>query len=213
MIFLLLLAATGPLDSLYQTGDYERVAELAPFVLADSARSAADSSAVNQTYAFALVALGRTDEAAAVFRRLLLRHPDLTLDPEAVSPKIRAVFESVKAQTALPIPLSKPVPPETIYLKRLVPMSVLVPGLRQIQTGRPAAGYVLAGAAALSLAGVVFSHVAYGDARANYMQASSPQDIADRYREANNWSHARIVLSGTTVAIWLTGLLTALRSP
>ncbi len=215
MIFLLLLAATGPLDSLYQTGDYERVAELAPFVLADSARSAADSSAVNQTYAFALVALGRTDEAATVFRRLLLEHPDLTLDPEAVSPKIRAVFESVKAQMALPPspPAPRPSLPETVYLRRPVPMSVLVPGLRQIQTGRPAAGYAFAGATALSLAGLVFSHVAYGDARADYLQASSPQDIADRYRDANNWSHVRIVLSGTTVAIWLTGLLTALRSP
>ncbi|MBM3331548.1 hypothetical protein FJY68_06805 [candidate division WOR-3 bacterium] len=213
MIFLLLLAATGPLDSLYLAGDYERVAELTPLVLADSARSAADSSAVNQTYAFALVALGRADEAAAVFRRLLLEHPNLTLDPEAVSPKIRAVFEAVKAQTALPTPPPTPVLAETVYLRQSVPLSVIVPGLRQMQTGRPAAGYALAGATALSLAGLVLSHFAYNDARADYLQASSPQDIADRHQDANNWSHARIVLSGTSVAFWLVGLISALRSP
>jgi len=54
---------SSPLDSLYQSGDYERVVQLAPAFLADSARSAADSGSVNRTYAFALVALGSTDEA------------------------------------------------------------------------------------------------------------------------------------------------------
>lgn len=213
MILLLLFAALAPLDSLYQAGDYERVVQLAPGFLADSARTAADSGAIDRTHAFALVALGRTNEAAAVFRRLLATDPNLKLDPEAVSPKIRAVFESVKVQTALPTPLPKPVPPETVYLKRPTPLSVLVPGLHQIKAGRPAAGYALAGATALSIAGLVLSHVAYNGARADYLQASSPQDIADRYQDANNWSHARVVLSGTTVAFWLTGLLTALRSP
>jgi len=212
MILLLLFAALTPLDSLYQAGDYERVVQIAPGFLADSARTAADSVAVTRTYAFALVALGRTDEAAAVFRRLLTIDPNLKLDPEAVSPKIRAVFESVRAEVAVPPP-PKNVPPETLYMRQPVPLSVLIPGLHQITTGRPLAGYALAGAAALSLAGIVVSHIEYNDARADYLQASSPQDIADRYRDANNWSHARVVLSGTTVALWLTGLLTALRSP
>jgi hypothetical protein len=212
MILLLLLAALAPLDSLYQAGDYERVVRLAPGFLADSARTAADSGAIDRTCAFALVALGRTDEAAAVFRRLLATDPNLKLDPEAVSPKIRAVFESVRTEVAVPPP-PKNVPPETVYLRRPTPLSVLVPGLHQIKAGRPAAGYALAGATALSIAGLVLSHVAYSNARADYLQASSPQDIADHYRDANNWSHARVVLSGTTVAFWLTGLLTALRSP
>jgi hypothetical protein len=211
VILLLLLAATAPLDGIYQAGDYERVVRLAPGFLADSARTAADSGAIDRTYAFALVALGRTDEAAVVFRRLLTMDPNLKLDPEAVSPKIRAVFESVRTEVAVPPP--KNMPPETVYLRQPTPLSVLVPGLRQMKAGRPAAGYALAGATALSIAGVVLSHFAYNDARADYLQASSPQDIADRHRDANNWSHARVVLSGTAVAFWLTGLLTALRSP
>jgi hypothetical protein len=213
VILLLLLAATAPLDGIYQAGDYERVVRLAPVFLADSARTAADSGAIDRTYAFALVALGRTDEAAVVFRRLLTMDPNLKLDPEAVSPKIRAVFESVKAQTVTPHDPQRTAPPETLRMRQPVPLSVLIPGLYQIATGRTLTGYALAGATALSIAGLVLSHVAYNDARADYLQASSPQDIADRHRDANNWSHARVVLSGTTAALWLTGLLTALRSP
>jgi len=213
MILLLLLAAMVPLDNIYQAGDYERVVQLAPSFLADSARTAADSSSVNRTYAFALVALGRTDEAAAVFRRLIAGNPGLTLNPEAVSPKIRAVFESVKAQMAAPPLPHKPVPPETVYRRQPVPMSVLVPGLHQITNGRPAAGYALAGAAALSLAGTVISHLQYNEARSEYLRASTPQDIASRYNTANNWSHARIVFAGTAAASWLASLITALRTP
>jgi hypothetical protein len=212
MTLLLLFAALAPLDSLYQAGDYERVVQVVPGFLADSARTAGESAAVNLTYASALVALGRTDEAAAVFRNLLAKDPNLKLDPETVSPKIRAVFESAKTEVTVP-PVPKNVPPETVYIRRPVPLTVLIPGLHQIKTGRPEAGYALAGATALSIAGLLLSHVAYNHARTDYLQASSPQEIADHYRDANNWSHARVVLSGTTVAFWLTGLLTALRSP
>ncbi len=213
MIFLLLVAAIAPLDSVYRAGGYERVVQLAPGFLADSALTAGDSVAVNLTHASALVALGRTDEASAVFRTLVAKNPNLTLDPEAVSPKIRAVFGSVKAEAVVTPPQPKSMPPETVYLRQPVPLSVLVPGLHQITTGRSAVGYALAGATALSIAGLVLSHVEYNYARADYLQASSPQAIADRYRDANNWSHARVVLSGTTAAFWLTNLITALRSP
>jgi len=213
MMLLLLLGTLTSLDSIYRAGDYERVVQLAPVFLADSARNPAESSSVSRTYAFALVAQGRTDEAAAVFRRLISKDPSMMLDPAAVSPKIRAVFESVKAQTVAPPAPHKTVPPETLYLRQPVPLSVLVPGLHQIRTGRPGLGYALAGATALSLAGLLFSHIEYGDARAEYLKASTPQDIADRYRIADNWSRARLVLSGTAVTSWLIGLITALRSP
>ena len=212
MILLLLVASVAPLDSAYQAGDYERVVQIAPSFLADSARTSADSSSVNRTYAFALVALGRTDEAATVFRRLLAADPSLTLDPEAVSPKIRAVFESVKAQTVKP-PLREAAPAETVYRRQPIPLSVLIPGLQQMRTGRPVLGYTLAGAATLCLAGLALSHFEYNDARAEYLKASTPQDIADRYHTVNYWSHARMVFSGAAVASWFVGLVTAFRSP
>ena len=213
MILLLLTAALAPLDSVYQAGDYERVVQLAPSFLADSAHTVADSINVNRTCAFALVALGRTDEAAAVFRGLIAANPDMTLDPETVSPKIRTVFEDVKAQM-VPAPRPKEVvPAETVYQRQPVPLSVLIPGLHQITTGRQFSGYALAGAAALSLAGVALGHFEYYDARAEYLKASAPADIDARYRTADNWSHARLVFSATAVLSWLVSLITALRAP
>ena len=44
MTLLLLFAVLAPLDNLYQAGDYERVVQVAPAYLADSAHTAADSS-------------------------------------------------------------------------------------------------------------------------------------------------------------------------
>ena len=199
------------LDSMYQAGNYERVVELAPAFLADSARSAADSCNLERTCAFALVALGRNDEAAKEFRTLLARDPNLTLDPETVSPKIRAVFDAAKTQALLSPPPSLPSPPT--LRPRPMPLSVLIPGLYQAQSGRRVIGYSLLGATGLTLAGLVFSQVQYNDARAGYLSASTPPDIAGRYRAADDWSHARLVLSGTAVAFWLVGLITALRSP
>jgi hypothetical protein len=212
MMLLLLVAALAPLDSLYQVGDYERIVRLAPSFLADSTHTAADTSSLDRTYAFALVALGRTEEAAVVFRRLIAADPGLTLSPEAVSPKIRAVFESVKTQRAVPSP-PESVHPETVCVRRPMPLSVLIPGLHQMKTGRSAAGIALAGATALSLAGLLLSHVEYNNARAEYLKASTPQDIADGYETSDSWSHARVILSGTALASWLVGLITALRSP
>ena len=213
MILLLLLAASAPLDSLYQAGEYERVIQLAPALLADSARSPADSSAINRARAFALVALGRTDEAAAVFRLLIAGNPTLALDPGTVSPKIRAVFEGVRAQMVVtPAPLAV-APVETVYRRQPTPLTVLVPGLQQVRAGRRGVGYALAGATALSLAGLALGHFEYNNARAGYLKATSQQEITDRYHVAANWSHARIVLSGTTAVCWLIGLITALRSP
>ncbi|HTW92912.1 MAG TPA: hypothetical protein VMH22_14570 [bacterium] len=204
---------SSPLDSLYQSGDYERVVQLAPAFLADSARSAADSGSVNRTYAFALVALGSTDEASAVFRSLIARDPSLTLDPQTVSPKIRAVFESVKASPSSIAPSPSLLAPRPIYRREPMPLTVLVPGLYQARTGRPTAGYALAGATALSLAGLVLSHVEYNGARTSYLSSSAPNDIADSYRKADGWSHARLVFSGSALAFWLIGLVSALRSP
>jgi hypothetical protein len=213
VILLLLTAALASLDSVYQAGDYERVVQVAPSFLADSAHTVADSINVNRTYAFALVALGRADEAAAVFRSIIAKDPNLTLSPESVSPKIRAVFESVRAQMTAPPPPQPTVPRETLYLRQPVPLSVLIPGLHQITTGRPVSGYALAGAAVLSLAGVAFSHFEYNDARAEYLKASAPADITARYNTVNNWSHVRLVFSATAVTSWLVSLVTALRAP
>jgi len=207
-MLLLLLAAATPIDSLYNSGNYEAVVEQAPLLLAGAGIGADDSTAVNLIYASALVALGRTGEASVVFRRLLARQPDLKLAPERFSHKIRGVFEQVHAETP-PAPAA-PAKTDTVYIGRRAPLSALVPGLYQVQNRLPAQGWALLGAAAVAVAGTGLSHALYNQARGDYLAATDPNERAERYAAANTWYRTRAAAAGSALAIWLCSLVDAL---
>lgn len=209
MNLLLLLVSLNPLIQQYNAGNYEAVVARAESVLTEPGITRADSLRITKIHAFALVAVGRTRQAEEVFLRLLERYPNTELDPREVSPKIRAVFEEVKRQA-----LSRPAPVrvDTVRLRQPVPLSVLVPGVSQLQAGRRARGYALLGATAISLAGLGLSHFSYQHARGEYLSATESQQVLDRYETANNWYRARTAFLGTTAIAWLASLLDAIRS-
>jgi len=210
MTVLLLVLALTPLQDQYNAGDYERVVAQAESVLAQPGLSGPDSLEVRQLYAFSLVALGRTDEATAVFKLIIAGRPDLVLDPEKVSPKIRAVFEAAKEQMpARPAPVPK-VHVDTVMLRQPVPMSVLVPGLSQIRARKNAKGYVLLGAGVVSLAGLGISHFSYNRAHSDYLAASEPQEISNTYQTADDWYRSRYAFAGAAAAVWLLSLIDGL---
>jgi hypothetical protein len=205
---LLLLAALTPLDSVYNSGDYEGVVEQAPLLLSGTELDADDSTAVNLLYASALIALGRTEQASTLFRALLARQPGLQLDPERFSPKIRGVFEQVRAET-LTAPAAR-ARPDTLYLSNRAPLAALVPGLHQLQTRRPVQGWALLGAATLAIAGTGLSHVLYSQTHGDYLAATQPNQISERYATANTWYQARAVSAASALGIWLYSLIDAL---
>jgi hypothetical protein len=213
---LLLLAAVGPIDSLYNSGSYEAVVEQAPLLLAGPGLNSVESVHVNVLYASALVALGRSDEASAVFRRLVQsqiasHQPPMTLDPERFSPKIRSVFDQAKAEVLLaPNP---PVTTDTVYIGKRAPLSALVFGLGQIQNREPVKGWALLGAGVLAVAGTGLSQLMYNSARTEYLAASDPNEIDARYQDANNWYRARTITAGSALGIWLYSLVDALSGP
>jgi hypothetical protein len=207
-ILLLLLAAATPIDSLYSSGNYEAVVEQAPLFLASPALGPDDSIAVNLLYASALVALGRTGEASTVFRGLLARQPDLVLAPERFSPKIRGVFEQVRAES--PLAPATPTKTDTVYLRRRAPLSALVPGFDQIRNRQPVKGWAMLGAGALAVAGAGLSHALYNRSRGDYVSATEPNDISSRYATANAWYKTRAVAVGSALGIWLYSLIDAL---
>jgi hypothetical protein len=210
MTVLLLLLALTPLQDQYNAGNYERVVAQAESVLAQPRLTRPDSLETRQLYAFSLVALGRNDEATAVFKLIIAGQPDLVLDPEKVSPKIRAVFETAKEQMpARPAPAPK-VHVDTVMLRQPVPISVLVPGLSQIQARKSTKGYALLGASILSLAGLGISHFSYNRAHSDYLAASEPQEISEGYQTANGWHRSRYAFAGATVAVWLLNLIDGL---
>jgi hypothetical protein len=207
MILLLLVCSLSQLDQTYKAGDYEHVAASARIFLADSAASRDDSVAILRLQAFSLVALGRNREAAGAFRRALDLDPRMTLDPEAVSPKIRAVFDRVRREMPPP---PEPVRLDTVYARRPVPISIIIPGAGQFHNGQHGKGYALIGLTTASAAGLVSSHIFYNRAHDDYLAATEPQDIADKYGTANNWHRVRTITIGTTTVIWLYSLFDAL---
>jgi hypothetical protein len=213
VIFLLMIGSLASLESLYQGSCYDSVVQLAPAYLADSTSSRSDSIRVFELWAFAQVATGRNEVAALTFQRLLTLQPDLQLDAETVSPKIRSVFDQVKQEMRSS---TKPVPPlqhDTVLLRPHVPLSVLIPGLYQVQQRRKTKGYALLFSGAISLAGLVASEVAYERAHNQYLNTTQPSMIPARYNTANNWFRTRTVFVGTTTLIWLCGLIDGLLDP
>jgi len=206
-LLLLLCTAAAPVDSLYSAGDYEAVVEQSPAALAEPGVTYADSIRINTIYASALVSLGRSSEAATLFRRMLTRQPDLALDPGRFSPKIRVVFSDVKSEILLTPPSVARV--DTVFVKRRVPLSVLVPGIGQLHNHEPAKGWLFLSAAVLTVAGAGVSHVMYSRAHDRYLDASTPGEIVVRYDAANDWYRTRNITAGTALGIWLYSLIDA----
>jgi hypothetical protein len=211
MTVLFLFAVLGQLAGDYNSGNYERVAQQAPESLAVAATSP-DSVRVLELYASALVALGRNPEAEQAFRQLLLIRPDFQLDPSATSPKIRAVLDAVRQERRVePVPL--PVRRDTVLMARRASLSLLVPGLSQIQNHKSAKGYALLSAGALSVVGIGIGTLGYKSAHEAYLQASDPRTIQSQYSSANRWFQTRTVFIGTASLVWLYSLVDGLVNP
>jgi hypothetical protein len=210
MLIALLLLASSPLQDFYNAGDYEKVVVQAPATLTAAGTSREDSLLIYRLYASSLIALGMNQEGGGIFRRLLTMSPNLELDPESTSPKIRAVFEQVKAEMASASIPKTPVRRDTVYLGKPVPLSVLIPGLNRIQEHRSPGGYALLAGFVTSVAGLGVSIAAYDNAHRTYLLASTPSTINSSYRVANSWYKARSICIGTTSLIWAYSLLDAL---
>jgi hypothetical protein len=211
MTFLLLAAVLGQLAGEYNAGDYEQVVQQAPESLA-VASTASDSVRVLELYAFSLVALGRNRDAEQAFRQVLHLKPGLELDPETTSPKIRAVFDAVRQEQhveSVPVPTRR----DTLFPARRASLPLLIPGLSQVRNHRPAKGYALLSAGALSLVGIGIGSFGYNSAHQTYLQANDPRTVQNRYSTANRWFRTRTVFIGTTSLVWLYSLIDGLVKP
>ena len=122
------------------------------------------------------------------------------------------MFDQVKAGRRLkPEPaIETRVKTDTVRVGQRASLSALVPGLAQVQNDKPVKGYLLLGAAAVSVAGLVLTHVNYQEAHDEYLAATELREIEDRYRSVNTWYQARSVCIGTTAGVWLYSLVDAL---
>src|SRR5262245_43204954 len=90
-------AAQDPLEAakeLYASAAYDEA--LTALTRLHDAGASADRQQIDQYLSFCLYALGRTDEAESIAESLLRTEPLMALDQSAVSPRIEAMFATVR---------------------------------------------------------------------------------------------------------------------
>ena len=208
LLFIIFFSVTD-LESLYVFEEYEKVIEQAPLILLDTALSQNKIIQANKFYAFSLAIMGKREEAIKTFNRLLDLKPDFILDPIKVSPKIINVFNEAKTKEVLQMSVTESLK-DTIYIERKAPLTILIPGVRQIQRNKKVKGYAIIAAEMISLAALGFSQFYYTQSHNEYLSAENPQTINEKYEIYNGWYKKRLIFISTSTIIWLYNMIDAL---
>lgn len=197
------------IESAYSNGQY-LTAELEARRLLES-EALSDSAAVQteKWIAFALIAQGKTVSARERFLSMLLKDETFELDRMLTSPKILIVFNEARARfTALRTSFSADsVKYSGMNGHRSVPSvsirTILFPGWEQLHQGRDGAGYVFLGAGAVTLSAGIVCEFLRADARAQYLSASTPAEIAATYDSYDTYRKAEIYSFAAFAAVYL----------
>lgn len=153
-------------------------------------------------------------EAEEQFAAALSLDPTLSLDPVLVSPKTLEFFDAVRTRRGPSVPSGRE--PEVRYVRTRDPRpaatlrSLAVPGWGQLYKGERTKGWALVGVWGTLAGGTVAAHLLRADARQDYLDATTPDEIADRYDTYDAWHRARGALALGTLAVWTYATLDAL---
>lgn len=187
------------IKSLYDNGSYisaelEARRMLEQKNLSDSARIQ-----LEKYVAFSLVAQGRNDVAIDHFKNALEIDSSLTLDPILTSPKILEVFETARSQfevdqgrksagQVLDIsPIGRSAQDKA---GRPTFRALLFPGWEQSFQGESIKGHILLGTGAATALSSITFYFLRRNARTDYLDASTPQLAASRYKTYNSFYKA-----------------------
>lgn len=178
----------------YQQLEYARTVDMTEQYLGSHQRAPKeDLLTILQYRAFSQVALGNEDAAKRTLRSVLVSEPNFELDRQVASPKVIEIFENLKSGTQkieqLPKTSPQVVIAEDLQVRAML-RSIVFPGLGQLYLDKPR-GYAYASVAAASLGLTVYSAVLVPGLHDDYLQATSPAVIEDKYDEYNQWYHIR----------------------
>ena len=169
---------------------------------------------VHTTLGLILYARNEPLEARAQFEAALSLDPRLALDPLFVSPKTLDFFEEVRDGMAQNSGTTREPLVRYVRVRDLRPAatvrSLAVPGWGQLYKGESAKGWLLVGLWGATAVGTATAHVFRSQAQDDYLAATEPAEIADRYNTLNTWHRARTALALGTVAVWAYAALDAL---
>ncbi|HEX8386840.1 MAG TPA: hypothetical protein VF576_11690 [Rubricoccaceae bacterium] len=172
---------------------------------------------VHTTLGIVLHARNDDVEARRQFESALSIDPAHTLDPVLVSPKTVELFEAVRAGLVRAVPAPGAAgTPALRYVVLPDPRagaalrSAVLPGWGQFHKGDRARGWAFAVGVGVAAAGTAAVHVAYGQARGRYDDATTPDEIDRTYRQANRLYRARGALALGTALGWAASVVEAL---
>ncbi|MBN2380983.1 hypothetical protein JXM67_14390 [candidate division WOR-3 bacterium] len=216
-ILALVLALAEPVtqvEELYYQGRYEEVIRVAGEIIdSDSLLEPGEEIGLRKFIAFSYVVLNKKDHAKAEFKTILSYDATTRLDPKLVSPKIIEVFEEARQEferssTAPTInglqPVNNILPiDEELSLRGAMVRSFAYPGWGQHYAKERTKGWIFITAEGLSLCGLVVSQIFTQYAHQDYLDATEPLQIEERYRIYNNWYRVRNAFGGLAVGIWI----------
>ena len=205
----------GAMRDAYARLDYTAAEHRAREALdAHDAFSADQLVEIHTTLGLILYARNEPLEAREQFQAALSLAPSLELDPLLVSPKTLEFFEGIRAaftvgDGAMHAPAIRyvrvhdPRPAATVR-------SLVLPGWGQLYKGERVKGWALAGLWGATVGGAVTAHVLRGQARSDYLDATDPAEVAERYDRFNAWHQTRNALALGAAAVWAYATLDAL---
>lgn len=210
--------ASGLLDAMqdaYERLDYATAERRAREALdAYGAFSADQLVEVHTMLGLILYARNEPLEAREQFQAALSLAPSLELDPLLVSPKTLEFFEGIKTEFAVEGGAARP--PVVRYVRVRDPRpaatvrSLVLPGWGQLYKGERVKGWALVGLWGATAGGAVTAHVLRSQAHADYLDATDPAEIAERYDTFNTWHQTRNALVLGAAAVWAYAALDAL---
>ena len=206
VLFILLLVVVGSslsraqragIDSIltaaetsFNSGLYENAELIARRLLESRGLQDSDRISCERIIAFSLIAQGKPQSAQDHFISILSINSSFELDPVLTSPKILSVFTETKRQFALT--KSSDSTQRTVhdpFRSAITYRALLFPGWEQIHSGRSTTGMTFMSVGILSLGSGVAAEFLRSSARKLYLSASSPSDIADKYKIYNRYYH------------------------
>jgi len=198
----------GAVVASYERGYYDEVVNNAQKALADTSSYTPSDMVYLRTYlAFSLVALGNDDQAAAVFKAILVSKPKLELNPEFVSPKIISVFKRAQLETAQSqgqsgvqsgMIFDKGKPQKLPCLWR----TALWPGWGQSYRGEIKKGKILKRSALGIAAGLGAVFLGTYLSHQSYLNATDPDAIGPKYDTYNAWYKTRNFGINLAISFW-----------
>jgi len=168
----------------YEQLQYEKTVTLGEQYLASNPRMGEEPVLeVLQYIAFSQVALGKDEAAKRSLRSILITDPTFELNENLASPKVTRLFTELKSERELSS-LQPSSEPSYVILRDVKTTatlrSVIFPGSGQTYLDQNR-GYVYNGIAAISLGVFVYSSIRLPGAHKDYLQASDPKTIANKY--------------------------------